>query len=340
MKTPVRKLDAIAGELMTAMKAESTNFIAIGNLLIEAQQQLEHGDFLRWVSDHFDRSTATAYQYIRAAKVVAKFPAAGNLKLRPSALYVLGASIDSPDQEFFDTAFKEAEEKWVTADRLQQIWEGIRTARRDAEVRAILEAVRCDAEEETDDDRKARKAQEAGEYYVAEAAAAEAALAAKAAAILDGKPPELPPASEAPAMTRPCRHSTGPSKLLRLRQRSRSPNTARLRIPPGKSGSSPSFCTALPMQSMGHGHDTSLHLQREGPPLPDKNSRRLPELPASERRGRLPRQAAEAQWESDRRRQGCVAQLVDKTVGKRSVARTGKLSRSRAAAELAFRQIS
>jgi hypothetical protein len=142
MKAKKRNLKVITGELLAAMKHKSANIIAIGNLLIEAKEQIEHGSWLPWLEENFGSSDSTAENYMAAAKFAAKFPTVANLKLRPTALYWLG--INYPDTEYIDDAieliFKEAETKWVTRNRADEIHEEIWDAKQDAKTTEALEA--------------------------------------------------------------------------------------------------------------------------------------------------------------------------------------------------------
>jgi Protein of unknown function (DUF3102) len=44
-----RELGVIASDLRAALKNETNNIIAIGDLLIEAKAALKHGDWLGWL---------------------------------------------------------------------------------------------------------------------------------------------------------------------------------------------------------------------------------------------------------------------------------------------------
>jgi Protein of unknown function (DUF3102) len=210
--TNARPLHTIEGDLLTAMRAESANCITIGRLLIEAQTQLDHGQFIAWLEQHCDKSPATAYNYMGAAQFAAKFPTVGNLRLRPTAIYLLAQWDNNEggiDEELREIVFKEAADNWIAAGRLHAMATEFYDARRRA---ALAEAEKRQAgreadfdEEETEETRKARQAREARERYLEELEAAKTAIAAKKAAaaeaelrkaveaILDGPPPQLPP---------------------------------------------------------------------------------------------------------------------------------------------------
>ena len=54
-----RPLKVITGELQAALKGETHNIIAIGGLLLEAQDALDHGDWLPWLEANFGSSERT-----------------------------------------------------------------------------------------------------------------------------------------------------------------------------------------------------------------------------------------------------------------------------------------
>src|SRR6266700_3589333 len=94
-QAPARSLDVIGGELQPLLKAETTNIIGIGKLLIEAKAQLEHGQWLPWLKANFGSDERTARNYMTAAKLAAKSESDSDLKLtdlklKPGALYNLG----------------------------------------------------------------------------------------------------------------------------------------------------------------------------------------------------------------------------------------------------------
>jgi hypothetical protein len=82
-----RPLDDIAADIH---KLHRGNVFATGDLLIEAKdQQLDHGEFLDWIDAEFDWSKTTAERYMNAARLKAKFPNLGNLKLAKTTIYEL-----------------------------------------------------------------------------------------------------------------------------------------------------------------------------------------------------------------------------------------------------------
>ena len=95
-----RAIEAIADDLAAALKREASDVVAIGGLLIEAQDQLDHGQWLPWLEANFGSSIRTADNYMNAARLTAKLESVSNLKLRPTALYLLGSKLDGQDPLF------------------------------------------------------------------------------------------------------------------------------------------------------------------------------------------------------------------------------------------------
>jgi hypothetical protein len=165
-----RDLNVITKELHAALKRETTDIIAIGVLLIEAQGKLEHGKWLPWLAENFDSSTSTAENYMNAARFAVKFPTIRNLKLRPTALYTLSGVDSDYEGKVIEVALSEAETKWVNGDRVEEIWESIFKSERDKRQR------RENKDEDDNDENR------------------ETAADTEADDILDGTPPDLPPA--------------------------------------------------------------------------------------------------------------------------------------------------
>jgi hypothetical protein len=176
-----RNLAVITGELHAAMKVENSNIITIGRLLIEAREQVEHGEWMPWLNENFDSSISTAENYMNAARLAAKFPTVGNLKLRPSALYSLGS--EQLDTELFDSKaveaiLHEAESNWVSSSRA---WEIAWSLRPKPEPPTEAEIAASEARLKRLDEERIQEEKDWAE----------------AKSILDGPPPELPAAPEA-----------------------------------------------------------------------------------------------------------------------------------------------
>ena len=60
-----RSLEAIAKEILKREKSTIANVIAIGRLLVEAEAQCEHGEFMDWIRTNFEWSHQTTLRYRR-----------------------------------------------------------------------------------------------------------------------------------------------------------------------------------------------------------------------------------------------------------------------------------
>ena len=84
------------------------NIIDIGSRLIEVKDALPHGDFGKWLGKEFGWKEQTARNMMNVARTF-KNPNFGDLKIAPSALYLL-ASPSTPEpirQEFVEKAAKD-----------------------------------------------------------------------------------------------------------------------------------------------------------------------------------------------------------------------------------------
>jgi hypothetical protein len=167
-----RDMEVIVTELQAALKRETADIIAIGGLLLEARDQLEHGAWLVWLGENFERDPRTAENYMNAARLSNKFKfeTISNLKLRPTALYLLGRALEHDPYGLYprktiNAILKAAETEPITAERAEEIAVSLRPPPKPAieEAEAAPEVEKT-AQEEADD-------------------------------ILAGPPPELPPAA-------------------------------------------------------------------------------------------------------------------------------------------------
>ena len=121
------------------------------------------------LGEGFGLSTQTAENYLAAARFAAKFPTVVNLKLRPTALYLLGRELDDPDglysRKAIEAILKAAKTEWINVGRAKEIATSLQPPEPPKTIEEI-EAEKKAAQLEIDD-------------------------------ILEGPPPELPPAPEA-----------------------------------------------------------------------------------------------------------------------------------------------
>jgi hypothetical protein len=107
-----RSLGAIADNIH---KLSRKNIIDIGDLLLEAKAQCEHGDWLNWLDTEFDWSVYSAERYMKVAQLNAKFHNLRNLRLGATTLYQLA---DHDDEEELAAVIEELA-KHATNTRLR-----------------------------------------------------------------------------------------------------------------------------------------------------------------------------------------------------------------------------
>ena len=166
-----RLLGAIAplamqlSDLQAALRRKVADIIAIGSLLLEAQEQLEHGEWLPWLKLNFGASIRSAQNYMSAARCAAKYATVAHLKLTPSMLYWLGGDLEATPLDEINAILKAAETEWVDLERAGEILNLLHAERRG------------DHDDAAERDEAAAERTEADD-------------------ILDGPPPGVPPAPD------------------------------------------------------------------------------------------------------------------------------------------------
>jgi hypothetical protein len=170
-KAAARSLSTIVGEIRKTLRNDIGNIIKRGDLLLEAKDQLGHGEWLPWLEENFDMEERTAQRAMAAAKFAAKYDNLLDLRLTKSALYELSTG-DYPSK-VIKAVLKEAASKQVNDWRIDEINNELNPPK----------------PEPTEDFPEHDE--------LKERLRAEAELDAEAEKILDGPPPDLPPAEPA-----------------------------------------------------------------------------------------------------------------------------------------------
>lgn len=192
-----RDLLVIANEIR-ARTETIADVIEIGGLLLEAQDQLEHGDWLPWLEREFDFSERTAQNYMAVHRFAAKYETVADLKLTCSALYSLATRDDCEPDEIQAVLAAAAKER-VSRSDVREIVTEARSAKEAAEEEASKSKSDVDDTEDADvetDDEYPNSDEFKGDD--SDADDLEAAAQAEAEAILDGPPPELPSTEPTP----------------------------------------------------------------------------------------------------------------------------------------------
>jgi hypothetical protein len=166
VKTPKRRLSAIAADLRKALRREATDIVDIGRLLVEAKEQVAHGDWLPWLQREFSLSERSAQKYMRAHRFVTEYESDSYFNLSQSALYWLS----EPRQDFFSPTtvkaiLQEAKHRRIDED----------------EALAIASRLESETEETKTEETETEEAD------------ATQRDAAEAETILASAPPDLPP---------------------------------------------------------------------------------------------------------------------------------------------------
>jgi Protein of unknown function (DUF3102) len=183
-KTPTRELATIVAEIHAVLRNDSASIIKRGDLLLEAKSQLHHGKWLLWLDENFDMDERTAQRAMAAAKFAAKYDSTVVLNLSVEALYALGAEVHKDGKwegylrfppPVVSAAIEEAKTKQVGLKRLNAI--AFEFMPPDDDAPQTAEEIEAEIIAQADAEEQRRAAEEA-----------------EANAILDGPPPELPPA--------------------------------------------------------------------------------------------------------------------------------------------------
>jgi hypothetical protein len=147
-----REVNVMWSEARAVLKRETTDIIALGDLLLEIREQIAHGQWLPLLKSELGLGRSSAQNYMNAARFAAKYPTVGNLKLQPTVLYWLGGGTIPLDE--IDAIFKAAETEWVDLERADEIGELLRAERMgdtEEELEREEEPVAAAAHSETED---------------------------------------------------------------------------------------------------------------------------------------------------------------------------------------------
>jgi hypothetical protein len=184
----VRALEELVPLIHEKLKAETSNIVEIGNLLLEARSdpELGHGRWLAWLNENFAMSVRTAENYMGAATYAKehrlKIATVANMSAR--LLYALAQGRHDYSESVVATILKEARTKRVGIGRANTLADeevGSLAAAAKQKAREIEEEIQREAEKLAEAKQKAREIEEARR---------------EAEDILGGPPPELPPAPE------------------------------------------------------------------------------------------------------------------------------------------------
>jgi hypothetical protein len=181
-----RSLPTIVAAIRKTFRNDIANIIRRGELLQEAKDQLDHGQWLPWLEDNFSMEERTAQRAMAVAKFAAKYDNLSDLRLKKSALYDLSSGVYP--ENVINAALKEAKTKLINEFRIEEINDELNPPPEPEPVEDIPETGDADYKRWLDGLEAERK-QRLND------------LNAGAEKILDGPPPELPPTADPAAPT-------------------------------------------------------------------------------------------------------------------------------------------
>jgi hypothetical protein len=117
-----RTIAIITGELHVALRREIADILTVGGLLAEAKEKIPHGEWLPWLTTEFSMSERSAQKYVKAADYAAKYELGADLKLSPTALFLLSRY---DQREIADAVAKAAKESHLGCDQVGEIVQDI-----------------------------------------------------------------------------------------------------------------------------------------------------------------------------------------------------------------------
>lgn len=132
--TNIRPIEVITAEIQFYKAQAGTSLLEIGRRLIEAKEQLEHGDWLPWLHDKAEFSERTAQNLMRIAREYTNPQLVADLGVQKSLLMI--AMEEAEREEFVsETHTVDGQEKSVsdmTAKELQRVLKELEETRQQA----------------------------------------------------------------------------------------------------------------------------------------------------------------------------------------------------------------
>jgi hypothetical protein len=113
-----RSLDSIADDIH---KLERSNLFDIGDLLLEAKAQCEHGEWGGWIWKNFEYAECTAQRYMQAATLAKKYRTVRDLKISTRTIYALAGEDEEHLPAIIEELTKSATKTRLTAADAQII---------------------------------------------------------------------------------------------------------------------------------------------------------------------------------------------------------------------------
>ena len=146
----VRPIEQIEAEILAHTQTATYSFIAIGRALIEAKEQLSHGEWLPWLRDRIHFSVSTANNFMRIAREI---PPSSPLTALPYTKALALLEVPAEEREQFAAENKATERSAAALKRAIK-------ERDDAIKRADAEAKRAESLAESNERLREETAQE------------------------------------------------------------------------------------------------------------------------------------------------------------------------------------
>ena len=141
----VRPLEVIEGEILIFKAQASASMLEIGRRLIEAKEQLNHGEFLSWLEDKVEFSVRTAQRFMRIAEGYKESDTVALLGTR-KALALLAFEEVEREEFLAEKHEVNGEEKTVAEMTSAELDEAIRARKQAEEELAKAKQEKLDAE--------------------------------------------------------------------------------------------------------------------------------------------------------------------------------------------------
>ena len=182
-----RDLGVITAEIHFYKRQAGEAILEIGNRLIEAKEQLQHGEWMDWLENSIDFSDATAHRFMRLAREYSNPSLVTDLGTS-KALVLLALPPAERDSFVEETHVVNGEEKNVTDMSKRELDKAVRERAEALEAQAVAEAAAADSKRIAEESDAAMKAADER----AEAAQSEADRLQKELEQLRGAEPALP----------------------------------------------------------------------------------------------------------------------------------------------------
>jgi DNA repair exonuclease SbcCD ATPase subunit len=154
--TEHRDIEVITAEIQFYKAQAGTAIIEIGNRLIEAKEQLKHGEWLPWLSEKVDFSESSAQNFMRIAREYSNPQALGDLGVQ-KALALLALPPSEREGFVEETHEVNGDEKTVTEMSARELEQAVKERTEAIKAKEAAERIAKESEEKISELLKQRK---------------------------------------------------------------------------------------------------------------------------------------------------------------------------------------